>query len=294
MRTYQAFPKLRITDQTNRRRDGNAPNEETLLLKETVKYSRVCARDRFWSSGKAQCRSGSDSTGPVSQRRQGPEPAGPSGLGRIFPECGVALLDRRITAALRPAPCLEKNADANAGVRILQRFLKETLIHRPIAWISGLGAACLLALGTSSTALAESRLDIRMDDPYANVQACAARYAVAARFMVAFSEYAVNERASMVAFASMNLQNHYGYTALALQEFGGNEDAVMELIELASPIARDSNEQGDSVAETLNKVLDRCPDVVAQLADDGLDEQINAARRDVLREMRALMDQVGQ
>ena len=39
---------------------------------------------------------------------RGPEPAGPSGLGRIFPECGVALLDRRMTAALRSAPCLEK------------------------------------------------------------------------------------------------------------------------------------------------------------------------------------------
>ena len=49
---------------------------------------------------------------------RGPEPAGPSGLGRIFPECGVALLDRRMTAALRSAPCLEKNADSNAGVRM--------------------------------------------------------------------------------------------------------------------------------------------------------------------------------
>ena len=59
----------------------------------------------------------------MAQRRQGPKPAGPFGLGRIFPEGGVALLDRRMTAARRSAPCLEKNADPNAGVRIVQRFL---------------------------------------------------------------------------------------------------------------------------------------------------------------------------
>jgi len=103
-----------------------------LPLKETLKYSRVCARDRFWSAGKARCRSGSDSTGPVTQRRQGPKPAGPFGLGRIFPEGCVALLDRRMTAALRSAPCLGKNADTNAGVRILQRFLKRSPRERII------------------------------------------------------------------------------------------------------------------------------------------------------------------
>ncbi len=110
--------------------------------RETLKYSRVCVRDRLWSSGKARCRSGSDSTGPVTQRRQGPKPAVPSGLGRIFPECGVALLDRRITVALRSAPCLEKNADFNAGVRIFQRFPREALIYSRVCardrfWSSG-------------------------------------------------------------------------------------------------------------------------------------------------------------
>ena len=92
-------------------------------------YSQACARDRFRSAGKARCRSGRDSTGPVAQHRQGPKPAGVFDLGRIFPECGVALLDRRMTAAPRNAPCLKKNADSNAGVRINQRFLEDITPH---------------------------------------------------------------------------------------------------------------------------------------------------------------------
>ena len=70
--------------------------------RQTLTCSRVCARDRFWSSGKASCRSGSDSTGPVAQRRQEPKPALPFGLGRIRGKC-----------------------DSNAGVRINQRFRKK-------------------------------------------------------------------------------------------------------------------------------------------------------------------------
>ena len=33
--------------------------ESVPAIKETLIYSRVCARDRFWSSGKARCRFGS-------------------------------------------------------------------------------------------------------------------------------------------------------------------------------------------------------------------------------------------
>ncbi len=107
-------------------------------LKETLKFSRVGARDRSWPSGKARCRFGSGSTRLLAQRRQGPKPAEVFDLGRIFPECGIALLDRRMTAALRSASCLGKNAASNAGTRINQCFLKlMTLVA-----LSGLLAGC--------------------------------------------------------------------------------------------------------------------------------------------------------
>jgi len=88
---------------------------EERSVKETLTYSRVCARIRFWSSGKARCRFGS--------RRYRAGGATPPGA-----ETGRA---RRVgphfSRLLRSAPCLGKNADSNAGVRINQCFLKEPL-----------------------------------------------------------------------------------------------------------------------------------------------------------------------
>ena len=58
----------------------------------------------------------------MTHRRQGPKPPGASGQGRSPPDCGIALPDRKMSVALHNAPAFEKNADADAGVRINQRF----------------------------------------------------------------------------------------------------------------------------------------------------------------------------
>ena len=154
----------------------------------------------------------------------------------------------------------------------------------------------LLLLAPFSILHAEPRLEVRPGDPYANVQACAARYAVAARFTMAFSEYAVQQQAADAAFASMNLQNRYAYLAVALQRFGGGDDQeLMQLIELAGPIASASNERGDNVSETIDTLLDGCRDVVRELAaSEGLQPLIDDAREQSLDEMEQLMRQVGR
>ncbi|MCK8515989.1 hypothetical protein M0534_06575 [Methylonatrum kenyense] len=154
----------------------------------------------------------------------------------------------------------------------------------------------LLLLQAFAAAHAESRLDVHPGDPYSNVQACAARYAVAARFTMAFSDYAVQQQAADAAFAAMNLQNRYAYIAVALQRFGGGDDGeLMELVELASPIASASNERGDNVYETLDTVLNDCRAVVRELAEsEGLQPLIDSAREQSLDEMEQLMQQVGR
>lgn len=156
--------------------------------------------------------------------------------------------------------------------------------------------AALFLLLPLTAAQAESRLEVHPGDAYANVQACAARYAVAARFTMAFSEYAVREQAADAAFAAMNLQNRYAYIAVALQRFGGGEDQeLMELVELAGPLASASNERGDSVYQTIDTVLDGCREVVRELAEnEGLQPLIDSAREQSLDEMERLMRQVGR